>query len=65
MKLVNPAGRNMNTLDTEAYRHRCVCSRNYDNTSLYGGTTGDISVCGCQCSYGPENSSANANLSGA
>lgn len=61
MKLVNPAGRNMETFETEAYK-RCVCSRDFDNTVVLN--PGGPVICGCECSYGTANRNANRDLSG-
>lgn len=56
MKLVNPAGRDVSTFETEAYSGNCDCMCSSARSSAYS----QGASCGCQCSHGPVNRSANS-----
>lgn len=60
MKLVNPVGRDVSTFDTQANFGNCSCICSTMELHFNGMHTGrDNDNCGCQCSYGDENFSAN------
>jgi hypothetical protein len=61
MKLVNPAGRDISTFNTEANRCACMCSTSSLWNSAY--QSADDYTCSCECSYGDANSNANYNSS--
>jgi len=62
MKLVNPAGRNVSSFDTQADYCRCICS----TWDLHSGTYSysyNYGWCACECSYGSDNANANHTIS--
>ena len=64
MKRLDPSGRSIKTINTDANyeitpMYGCACSASLQSTALAGRYSGD---CMCQCSYGEANFSANYSI---